>query len=124
MRLLAASVIAVGLITCSQNVRLNESAEKIEFLSHEYSGQHGYKCEKVADLSASSIPAEVSSERDLSVVEVKLMNEARRRGATHLLRWPSREWPCDKDGTDNPESERRCVEMDATAYTCLVGRGT
>lgn len=121
---IAAAVVAVGLVTCSETVRLNDKAREVEFVGHEYSGKQGKKCHEVGQITVNSIPAEVSGEDNLSVLEVKMMNQARKMGATHLLRWPSREWACDKNGTENPESERRCGEMGATALVCLIGRGT
>ncbi len=114
----------MGFVTCNETVKLNDRAHTIEFLTHEYSGKHGYKCEEVGPIEVTAIPGESSGEKGFSVLDIKLMNEARKMGATHVLRFPSREWPCDKDGTDNPESTRTCSKMGATGYMCMVGRGT
>lgn len=124
MKLGTVIVLAAGLVTCSETVRLKDQARGIEFLDHEYIGKHGYNCEELGVIKVASIPAEDSAERGLTVLDVKLMNEARKLGATHLLRWPGREWPCDKNGADNPKSQRRCAEADGTAFMCMIGRGT
>lgn len=124
MRLVACSIIAVGFVTCSQSVKLQDRARGIEFVGHDYLGKHGGKCEEVGTVQARAIPAELSTEKGLSVVDIKLKNQAAKLGATHVLRWPTREWPCNKDGADNPESERTCSEGEGSAMTCIVGRGT
>lgn len=124
MRIAIASIVAVGLVTCSQTVRLDERARAIEFVSHEHAGKYSDRCEEVGTLRVRAIPAELSSESGLTVLDIKLKNAARKLDATHVLRWPVREWPCNKDGSDNPNSERMCSENEGTAMTCLVGRGT
>lgn len=122
--LLVFPLCAVGLVTCSETVRLNDSARSVEFVNQSWLGSHAKRCRQVADFKIEAIPAEVSGEDRLTVLEIKAKNEARRRDATHLLRWPAREFACDKNGTPNDASERSCAEQEITAYQCVIGRGT
>lgn len=113
---------AVGLVTCSQTVTLNEQARRLEFINHEYMGKYDQECSELETFEVQAIPKEVSGEKKYDVLDVKALNNGRKIGATHLLRWPVQEWPCNKDGADNPDSERVCSRRELTAYQCLVGR--
>lgn len=115
---------AVGLVTCSQTVPLKEKARTVEFVNQTYIGHHGSKCTDVGSYQVEAIPAEIAGDDRLTVLEIKAKNEALKHDATHLLLWPAREWQCDKDGTENPRSERTCAHQEVTAYACLIGRGT
>lgn len=117
-------MIAAGLVTCSETVKLNDQARSVEFISHSYAGKHGYKCTEIGDIDVSAVPTERSGERGVSVLDVKFKNEAKKMGATHVLRFPSVEWPCNKAGEDQPDSSRRCAKAAGTALSCVIGRGT
>ena len=107
-----------------ETVRLDDSARALEFVNQSWIGGHGARCTEVGQFRVATIPAEVSGDAPLSVLEVKAMNAGRRAEATHLLRWPSRDFPCDKNGTPNEASERVCSEQEVTAYQCVIGRGS
>lgn len=114
----------VGLLTCSEKVRLKDSARDVEFVSQSWIGSHKERCRQVGDFSVEAIPAELSGEPRMTVLDIKAKNLARERGGTHLLRWPAHEFRCDKNGTPNEESERTCATQEITAYECVVGRGS
>ncbi len=122
--LIASGLVAVGLLTCSETVRLKDSARDVEFISQGWVGTHGQRCRQVADYEVVAIPAEVSGEDRMTVLDIKAKNLAKKHDATHLLRWPSSESPCDKNGNPNPESERSCAKQQITAYQCVIGRGS
>lgn len=124
MKFVVAGLCAVGLLTCSETVRLDDSARGLEFVDQAWFAGHDARCTEVGKFRVAAIPAEVSGDAPLSVLEVKAMNEGRRVAATHLLRWPSREFHCDKNGTPNEASERVCSEQHVTAYQCVIGRGS
>lgn len=115
-------LLAVGFVTCSETVKLNEQARRVEFINHEYMGKNHVKCTETAQFEVTSIPKEVSGEKKYDVLDVKALNQGRKIGATHVLRWPAQEWPCGKDGGEKPDSERMCARRDITAYECIVGR--
>ena len=121
---LLSTFVAAGLFTCSKTVRLDEPARGVEMLDESYLQRHGKRCQDIATYTVSSVPAEVSGEREMDVLEVKARNEARRKGATHLLVGAAQEWACKKDGTKDEQSERLCREAEARALTCVIGRGT
>ena len=124
MKFVCPLIVAVGLVTCSESVKLKKSARTVEFVNQEYIGKHGGNCRQIGEFQVEAIPAEVSGENGMTVLEVKARNKAIEKDATHLLQWPSKEWHCAKDGTPDPENERTCYAQAVTAYQCLIGRGT
>ena len=115
---------AVGLLTCSETVRLNDDARSVEFVNQAWIGGHGKRCQEVGNFQVQTVPSEISGENRMTVLEIKAKNQARRQSATHLLRWPAHEFRCDKNGTRNEASERTCAEQEVTAYQCIMGRGS
>ena len=111
----------MGLITCSETVRLDDAAKDVEFIEQAAFSTFEGRCAEVATFEVQSTPKELSGEERHDVLEIKAKNQARKKGATHVMVGPSEEWPCDKDGSDNPESERTCAKADANAYECVIG---
>lgn len=118
------SLCAVGLVTCSHSVNLTKRAERVEMLDQENISRYAKNCTELGEFEVASIPAELSGEDGHSVLAIKARNEAGKLGATHVLLWPSSSSACDKDGTANPESQRVCEKAQASAYECVIGRGS